>query len=713
MTETLRRLVSNTQISQKIALVTIVAGASILFLTLDDVRNRYADFSHADRVQRAVSVAKPLFDLQHELQKEKGQSFGFAATRSAAFRDTLLEQQRITDNAESAVVAVWPEVANLVGSSENPVIPDIQRMLRRLDDTQRQVNEGSADEGAIGDYYDPLLEAIDTLGHAIFEGRTTSDISALLANKRLVSNLKAIASVERALGANFFASGASNAPDASRLPFIAGAQQSLVDMLLASLPAADGNLLAQSLEQPAAAALDDMRFALEDFLSGEPLSSVGSTQWFNAASVLLNSYRDIELSLEAQIAAIAADREQSALARFYISAAIGLFTILVIAVLGVVLVRDIVRQVGIVLADMDYLANGDLDRAVSGLDRGDEFGRMASSLNYFRERLIDNRRLEAEAKAEAERRLIAEQQEARDREALREDELAQEDAARRQRREEIAALGERFRQFVDDGLQTVETAGGDVNDTAAQFTDASTQSKILAGDAVRAADDAAAHVEGLETAAAEIEDAIRIIDDSVKISTEKARSVVATVDASDKAIKSLDQSSREIQAVVDGINDIAHKTRMLALNATIEAARAGEAGKGFAVVANEVKDLADQTAGMTDQIVTQVDAISTQSADASRSMEKVVEAVSDVESSVADIQRRIDQQSEATREIREKSSGATEGARQASSGIGDVDQELSHTQTRAAQLSTASEQLNEQARKMRAALNDFIGELHA
>lgn len=713
MIDTIGRLVSNTRISQKIALVTLVAGASILFLTIGDVRERYADFSRAERVQRAVSVAKPLFDLQHELQKEKGQSFGYAATRSAAFRDTLMEQQRITGNADRAVAEVWPDVEALIRTEQGSPVADIQAMLRRLDTMQQQVSGGGADEAAIADYYDPLLAATEALGQAIFAGGTTSDITALLASKRLISELKGIASVERALGANFFASGGASRPDASRLVFISGAQQSMIDILLATLPTADRDTLAESLEQPAAVALDDMRYGIEDYLSGLPAPTVASSQWFNAASVLLNVHRDIELSLETRIAAIAAEREAAALDSFYVSVSVGIVTILVIALLGVVLVRDIVRQVAVVVADMDHLADGNLDHTISGVERGDEFGRMAGTLSYFRERLIDNRRLEAEAKAEAERRREAEQQEAREREAARERELEQEKEARRQRRQEVAALGDRFRRFVDEGLQTVEQAGGDVRATAAQFTDASERSKVLAGDAVRAADDAAHYVAGLETAAAQIDDAIRDIDDSVKVSTEKAQSVVATVDESDKTIQSLSQSSRQIQAVVDGINDIAHKTRMLALNATIEAARAGEAGKGFAVVAGEVKALADQTAGMTEQIVTQVDAISAKSADASSSMEKVVGAVRDVEASVADIQRRIDQQSEATREIRERTTGATEGAQQASSGIGDVDQELTHTQTRAAQLSDASEQLNDQAGKMRTALNDFIGELHA
>ncbi len=65
-------------------------------------------------------------------------------------------------------------------------------------------------------------------------------------------------------------------------------------------------------------------------------------------------------------------------------------------------------------------------------------------------------------------------------------------------------------------------------------------------------------------------------------------------------------ASKEIEEIVNLINNIADQTNLLALNASIEAARAGEAGKGFAVVANEVKELARQTQEATQKIVDKI-----------------------------------------------------------------------------------------------------------
>lgn len=71
---------------------------------------------------------------------------------------------------------------------------------------------------------------------------------------------------------------------------------------------------------------------------------------------------------------------------------------------------------------------------------------------------------------------------------------------------------------------------------------------------------------------------------------------------SQKVMSELNQSTEQINRIIDFISQISGQTNLLALNAAIEAARAGEHGRGFSVVAEEVKKLAEQSSDAAKEI---------------------------------------------------------------------------------------------------------------
>ncbi|MEO5337661.1 MAG: methyl-accepting chemotaxis protein [Magnetospirillum sp. WYHS-4] len=109
------------------------------------------------------------------------------------------------------------------------------------------------------------------------------------------------------------------------------------------------------------------------------------------------------------------------------------------------------------------------------------------------------------------------------------------------------------------------------------------------------------------------------------------RNIARAVEDAAAKVNSLAEASAQIGEIVDSIEAIAKQTNLLALNATIEAARAGEAGKGFAVVAGEVKNLANQTAKATDDIRNRIERLRTEMATIVKSMEQGAKAVAEGE----------------------------------------------------------------------------------
>jgi methyl-accepting chemotaxis protein len=67
-------------------------------------------------------------------------------------------------------------------------------------------------------------------------------------------------------------------------------------------------------------------------------------------------------------------------------------------------------------------------------------------------------------------------------------------------------------------------------------------------------------------------------------------------------IGGLEESSRRIEKIVDGIALVAVQTNMLAVSGSIEAARAGEAGRGFAIVSGDIRNLARDASDNADRI---------------------------------------------------------------------------------------------------------------
>jgi methyl-accepting chemotaxis protein len=354
---------------------------------------------------------------------------------------------------------------------------------------------------------------------------------------------------------------------------------------------------------------------------------------------------------------------------------------------AVLIVRDIARGIGSVLAPMRALAANDLDVGVPHQGETTEIGQIADTLQVFKEALV--------AKKAA-------------------DEAAANEASAKMRRAEMLDKATRnFEAMIGELIGSLSSASTEMEATAGTLTNAADVTRQLSSEAANTSRDVSESIQSTATATEEITSSVNEIGRQVMESSRVAHVAVQQAEKTDASITELSNAAARIGDVVKLITAIAEQTNLLALNATIEAARAGEAGRGFAVVAAEVKALASQTAKATDEITAQIAGMQAATGASVATIKEIsgtIDLISEISSAIA---AAVEEQGAATQEIARNVQQAAELSARVAANITDVDRGNSETGAASAQMLTAAQSLSKESNHLQTEVHGFLSTIRA
>ncbi len=656
-----------------------ILGAAVIVMLAQNVWASWTQYQAATRSAVIIDISRNLFTALHNLRVD----------RSTTMRDLGSERpltalaKQTQDVRAAGLAALKPAMAALEGfdysgkqSSYPALVALVQKMNALHEESARAVTQAKASRraGLLDEYNAMTSGLITSLGNLSEQLTNTikledSTIDQLLTIKQLAWIARNSAGDVHSMVSNGLG-GVKLPPEpmlvyAKNMGRTDAAWNALEEVAAGlDLPPQFGKALQLVKDDFYDPKFSDLRLKLFGSVVAGEKASLTTQEWLpmsvgKLASLLGVAETALDLAKDHSEA-----KASSSLRHLLMTGALLLVALVFVTSTMLLVTRRVTGPLRSIQGAMLKLADGDFSVVLPGLDRKDEIGDVANSVERFKVLALEKARAEADEtlkrqKAEAEMQAQAAEERAR---------AADEQArAMRMLGDGLGRLSEGdLTVRLDDGfstsysqikedfnvamdrlqstIQAIALATGEVSNAAAEISASTTDLSQRTEEQAASLEETSASMEEISATVKQNAHNAQHANSLTRGTHQIADQGGQVVSEAVSAMARIEESSRKISDIISVIDEIARQTNLLALNAAVEAARAGEAGRGFAVVASEVRSLAQRSSQAAKDIKDLIVNSSTQVTEgvdlvnrAGTSLGKIVESIKQVAEIVSEI----------------------------------------------------------------------------